>query len=151
MEGHIRRRGKNSWAVIVEMPRDPLTRRRRQQWTSIRGTKRDAQALLVQLLSQRDSGTDVPTGKLTLSEYLERWLSDYVEPNLAPKTVRSYTDIVRRHITPVLGSTPLAKLRPASIQAYYARCLKGGRLDGKGPLSAATYAPYTVLLWTLKM
>ena len=71
MQGHIRRRG-NSWAVVIEMPRVPLTGRRRQQWRASRGTKRDAQALLVQLLSQRDSGVDVLPGKLALGGYLER-------------------------------------------------------------------------------
>ena len=134
MQGHIRRRG-NSWAVVIEMPRDPLTGRRRQQWRSVRGPKREAQALLVQLLSERDSGVDQPLGKLTLGDYLERWLRDYVEPNLAPKTARSYADIVRRHIAPSLGGVLLAKLRPAHLQAHYARALRQGRLDGKGALS----------------
>ena len=135
MQGHLRKRSKDSWTVVVELGRDAVSGQRRQLWRTVKGTKRDAEALLVQLLSQRDSGVDVLPGKLTLGDYLERWLADYVEPNLAPKTVRSYTDIVRRHLTPALGSIPLSKLRPQHLQTYYARALRQGRLDGKGALS----------------
>ena len=41
MKGHIRKRGQRSWAVVVELERDPGTGRRRQQWHSSASTKRD--------------------------------------------------------------------------------------------------------------
>lgn len=70
MQGHIRRRG-NSWAVVISLGRDPATGKRKQLWRSVRGTKRDAQALLVQLLHQRDQGIDQPSGRMTVAEYLQ--------------------------------------------------------------------------------
>lgn len=63
MQGHIRKRSKDSWTVVVELGRDPLTGNRRQTWRSVKGTKRDAQALPVQIISQRDSGLDTPRGR----------------------------------------------------------------------------------------
>ena len=135
MQGHITKRGANSYTVIINLGRDPLTGKRRQLWRSIKGTKKDAEALRIQLLHQRDSGVDAPPGKLTVSQYLERWLTDYAEPNLAPKTLRTSIDTVRRHLIPAFGSLPLSKLRPQHIQAHYAQALREGRLDGKGGLS----------------
>jgi Phage integrase, N-terminal SAM-like domain len=41
-----------------------------------------------------------------------------------PRPWRRASDIVRLHITPVLGGTPLNKLTPQQVQALYARKLK---------------------------
>ena len=136
MPGHIRKRGKESWTVVVDLGRDPTTGKRRQIWRSVKGPKRDAETLLVQMLHQRDTGIDVPPGKMAVGEYLERWLEDYARPNVSPKTLLQYTDFVRRQIIPALGSIGLTKLRPLHIQSYYSRALREGRADGKGGLSA---------------
>lgn len=141
MQGHIRKRAKASWTVVLDLGRDPATGRRRRLWRSIKGTKRDAEALLVQLLHQRDSGVDQPPGKVTVADYLRRWLEDYARPNTAPKTFRTYTDIVNRHLIPALGAIPLAKLRPGHIQAFYSQALQHGRLNGLRP----GLSPRTVL------
>ena len=136
MQGHIRKRGKDSWAAVIDLGRDPVTGKRRQLWRSVKGPKREAEALLVQLLHQRDTGIDVPPGKITVWEFLERWLEDYAVVNTAPKTYRTTKDIVRRHLVPSFGSIPLTKLRPQHIQEHYSRALREGRLDGNGGLSA---------------
>jgi len=138
MQGHIRRRGKESWTVVVDLGRDPVTGKRKQLWRSVKGAKREAEALLVQLLHQRDTGIDAPPGKITLGQFLERWLEDYARPNVSPKTLLQYGDFVRRNLVPALGSIPLAKLRPQHIQAHYSRALLEGRADGKGGLSPKT-------------
>ena len=138
MPGSIIKRSKNSWTVVINLGRDPMTGKRRQLWRSVKGPKRDAETLLVQLLHQRDTGIDVPPGKITLGQFMERWLEDYARPNVSPKTLLQYTDFVRRGLIPALGSIPLAKLRPQHIQAYYSHALQHGRADGKGGLSAKT-------------
>jgi integrase len=138
MPGHIRKRGKESWAVVIDLGRDPQTGKRRRHWRSVKGPKRKAQELLVQLLHQRDTGIDVPPGKITVGEFLIQWLHDYVQPSKAPKTYRDYADVVQRHLIPSLGSLPLAKLRPQHIQSFYSKALREGRLDGHGGLSART-------------
>jgi len=138
MPGHIRKRGKKSWAVVVDLGRDSVTGRRRQDWRSVKGTKKEAEAFLVQLLHERDQGNDIERTRLTVGQYLERWLSNYVAVNTAPATVVTYGSFVHRHLLPALGSIPLAKLRPQHIDAYYSRALKDGRANGGGGLSATT-------------
>ena len=124
MPGHITKRGKSSWAVVIDLGRDPVTGKRKQLWRSVKGTRRDAEAILVQLLHQRENGIDAPPGRLTVAEYLQRWLSVYAQPNTAPKTFRRYEQIVRVHLLPVIGGTPLTKLRPLHIQEVYTQVLR---------------------------
>ena len=121
MQGHIRKRGKHSWAVVVDFGRDPMTGKRRRVWRTVRGTKRDAEAQLVQLLHQRDTGIDVPPGRITVSDYLTKWLDAHARPNTAPKTFRRYEELVRVHLVPVLGSILLTKLRPLHVQEAIAQ------------------------------
>jgi integrase len=127
MQGHIRRRAKGSWTVVVDLGRHPQSAKRRQLWRSVKGTKRDAEALLVHLLHQRETGVDAPPGRLTVAEYLQQWLDAYVRPNTAPKTLRRYEQLIRVHLAPALGSIQLTKLRPLHIQEAYTNVVRSGR------------------------
>ena len=57
MRGHIKQRAKGSWSIVLELGRDPATGKRRQQWTTFRGTKRDAKRKLAELQHQMDTGS----------------------------------------------------------------------------------------------
>ena len=67
MTGHIRKRSKGSWTVVVPLDRDPVTGKRRQLWGTVVGSKKDAQRLLTDLLHQRDTGIDAPPGRMTVA------------------------------------------------------------------------------------
>lgn len=126
MRGHIRQRSKGSWTCVVELDRDPVTGQRRQFTKTIRGRKRDADLLLAQLISQREMGIDVPSGKATVGQYLQRWLSDYAQVNVGPRTYERYEQLCRVHLVPALGSIALTKLRPLQIQGAYRQLLEKG-------------------------
>ena len=66
MEGHVKKRAKDTWSVVVDFGRDPASGKRRQLWRSVRGTKREAQQALAELIHQRDHGLDQPPTKITL-------------------------------------------------------------------------------------
>jgi len=126
MRGHIRKRGKDSWEVRVDIGRDPTTGKRRQVSRTVRGRKRDAEALLASLISQHELGIDAPRGRQTVGDFLQHWLREYAKPNTAPKTFRRYEEIVRLHLTPVIGSMSLSKLRPSDIQAVHRKVAEKG-------------------------
>jgi len=146
VRGSIRKRGRDSWTVIVDLGRDPVTRKRRQISKAVRGTKRDAEAFLVQVLHERDTGVERPIGRVSVAAYLDRWLEDYGRTNLAPKTLATYRDVVRVHLTPTLGSLELVALRPTHIQSMYSRMLVSGRRDGRGGLAARSVVRYHQIL-----
>lgn len=85
MRGHIKQRSKGRWTIILDIGRDPAAGKRQQQWTTARGTKRDAERKLAELHYQVNSGEFVKPSKLTLGEFLGRWLHDYARPNVGPR------------------------------------------------------------------
>ncbi|MFC2000695.1 tyrosine-type recombinase/integrase [Chloroflexota bacterium] len=151
MRGHIVKRGK-SYSIAISLGKDPNTGKYKQQWVSVKGTKKDAEKRLSELLHQLDNGTFIKPGKTTLAEYLERWLNDYAWPNLAPRTAEGYESIVRCHLTPALGNIILTRLKPEHLQGYYSEKLSDGRYDGKGALTKTTVSHHhTCIHRALKM
>jgi len=138
MKGSIRQRGKGSWQICLDVGRDPATGKRMRHFENVRGRKAEAQKRLHELLNRLEQGAYVRPSRLTVAQFLEGWLRDYVRTNTAPRTYERYEEIVRGHLIPALGSFPLLALQPHHIQKYYAQALELGRRDGKGGLSALT-------------
>ncbi|MEE9247412.1 MAG: N-terminal phage integrase SAM-like domain-containing protein [Dehalococcoidia bacterium] len=139
MRGHLRKRSKATWTIALSLGRDPANGKKRQQWVSVKGTKKDVVQKLAELLHQLNTGGFVKPSKLTLADFLTRWQRDYVDTNVRPRTADGYRQIVENHLIPELGNIPFAQLQPSHIQEYYARKLEHGRVDGKGgALSAKT-------------
>lgn len=125
MRGHIRRRSKKSWAVVISLGRDPVTGRPRQKWYS-HASKREAEAHLAQILAAMQGGSWTPPSKLRLGDFLENWLRDYAAGAVGPLTLKGYRMVIRRHIIPALGHVPLGMLSPQAIQSYFSRKLQEG-------------------------
>ncbi len=145
MKGHIRRRGKKSWAIVIELGRDAHGKRK-QRWHSVKGTKRDAEQELHRLLHSVAMGTYVDPHKVTVGEFLGQWLEAYAKGNVSGKTFERYQQIVCKDLAPALGSHRLGKLQPMHIQGYYTQALASGRKDGKGGLAAKTVIQYHRIL-----
>ncbi len=138
MRGHIRKRGQNSWGIVIDLPRDPESGKRRQQWHTVHGTKKDAERVLRELLHSLERGVCIRPQRLTLGEYLYQWLDGYVKTTCSPRTLDGYQSIVSRHLVPHLGSILLTQLHPQEVQQYYSHALAEGRIDGRGGLSPRT-------------
>ncbi len=136
MKGHIRKRSKGSWAIVIDVGRDAETGKRRQRWHTVKGTKKDAERALRQILYSMETGNYIEPNRLTVGEWLLQWLEGYVEMRTTARTQESYRSIIRHHLMPAMGSIPLAQLQPNHLQSYYAKALSQGRADGKGGLSA---------------
>ena len=136
MKGHIRERAPGRWAIILDRC-DPVTGERRRKWHSFKGTKREAQKECARLITQMEEGAYVEPAKLTLSQFLERWL-EHIRPNVSPRTYERYGQIATKNLDPLLGTKILSKLQPIEISQAYARALQSGRRDGHGGLSPRT-------------
>jgi len=131
MKGHLVKRAEGSYSVVLDSGKDPNTGKRQQKWVTIQGRKADAERELARLLNEVHTGGFIEPAKLTVAEYLERWLKDYAEVNVSGKTFERYQSIVGQHLNPALGHLPLPKLRPLHIQAHYSQALRDGRKDGR--------------------
>jgi integrase len=126
MRGHITKRGKNSYSIVISLGRDPGTGKYKYQWVSVKGTKKDAEKRLSELLHQLDTGTFVNPGRTTLAEFLQRWLQEYAKPNLSPRGFERYESITRVHLIPRLGNIPLTQLTSEQLQKHYTLKLNEG-------------------------
>ena len=125
MRGHLRKRGKHSWGIVVDVGYDPETGKRLQKWISVKGTKRDAERRLAEVITGLDTGTFVEPSTITVADYLDLWLRDYVAVSVRPSTAQGYGGIVRK-LQDRLGRVRLADLKPLHVQRYYAGLLDGG-------------------------
>jgi integrase len=89
-------------------------------------TKTGALKALREALAASDSTGFTEPSKMPTSEYLAAWLDGL---RLAPSTVASYRKNVRLHITPNIGSVPLASLTPVLLDRLYRQLEAGGRAD----------------------
>jgi integrase len=124
--GQIIARGDRRWLIRVYLGRDHETKKRNYHNRTVRGSMREAQAYLTKKLRERDLGRDLEGAKVTLNEYLDRWLETAVKPRVRQKTWRDYADILRRYIRPGLGDGVLASMRPLEIQTTYQGMIERG-------------------------
>jgi len=115
-----------AWQVVVDTR--STDGQRRQHWVTVHGARRDAERELTRLLREADTGHLVSV-RDTLSEYLDRWLTDWAPHHVAPQTIAGYRTHVRR-LQATLGSVPLGKLTALQIERAIADLLKAGLAPG---------------------
>ena len=134
VKGHPKAAGRCSgrcirWYPRLELPRGPDGTRR---FESLGGypTRTQAEAALADALARRSHGFALDPAKLTVDQYLDRWLA-HIRGSLRARTVARYTALLRDHVRPHVGARPLKQLTPLEVQAIYDRLAISGRRDGK--------------------
>jgi len=135
MKGHIHSRTKGSHRIVVDLGRKP-DGNRNQQTKTIKGTKKQAQEVLAEMLSSYNKGTYIEPSKETVSQYLDSWL-DTIAHSVRGTTLERYKSICDFYIKPLIGSVNISQLKARQINKMYTTLLTEGRPDG-GKLSART-------------
>lgn len=118
-EGSIFQRSNGLWVAQINLP----SGKRKVKYS------RNQKAVREWLLSQRDAlkrGMLVEADKITVSDFIDRYMSDVAAHTLRPKTFESYEYIVRLHIKPEIGNVRLSQLKPDQLQALYTLKLNQG-------------------------
>ena len=145
--GTITERSPGRWRISIEVGRDPRTGQRRRHRFPVHGTRRDAQQALRKALQERDQGMFVPSGKVTVADWLSGWLARHQsEGHIGPRAHDRYLGIIRRHLAPALGRVKVQDLRPDHIADWKARWLSGDDSTADAPLSGATVFKHLVIL-----
>jgi integrase len=127
------RDGRPAWEIIIELPRDPATGRRRRLSKMFRGTRREAEKEQDRLRAEvlRQGPTASRPDRTPLRDFLAAWLPRHVvEKELRPTTATSYDERIRCQIVPALGAVRLADLTPATVQEWI-----GDMRAGSGPFA----------------
>ncbi len=124
-EGTVYQRSNGSWTAQISYI-DPSTGNKKRKTVSgktkqeVLKKKRDIEIL-------KDTGRLVDTGKITVGQWLDRWLELYKKPALKPSAWFSYKSNTDLHIKPSLGNRQLDRLMASDIQALYNRLSENGR------------------------
>jgi len=92
--------------------------------TKTHRTRKEAErfAAITEADKARGGIVDPRAGRATLAEYAAAWIDG--KPELRPRTVDLYEGLLRLHVLPELGETPLGRLDGASIRAWRAKKLR---------------------------
>ncbi len=92
MRGSLKKRYKGTWSIVLDLGHQVDTetglRKRRQKWITVRGTKRDAERKLAELIHRADTGSFIEPSKVTVGEWLDAWLEKAIKP--PRRTLRAY-------------------------------------------------------------
>ena len=132
MGGHVQRRGR-SWRLKFDIGADPLTGARRVRYHTFKGTKRDAEIKLANLIAENSKGQYVDTSKVTVADFIERWQRDWAESHVSAKTFERYAELLRNHVVAHIGDVQLQKLRAIHINELYGALLRGKERKALAP------------------
>src|SRR5262249_27745268 len=122
-EGSIFQRSDSQWVGSISLGYDGNGKRCRK--TVYGATKAEVQAKLRELQNAVATGQITEAGKMTVREYLQRWLES------KKTTVPTHTYIAYRrdctlYLNPRLGGVRLAQLGPLHVEKLYADLTEAG-------------------------
>ena len=88
--------------------------------------------LLKKLHSRMEEYRDVELTEesgLTLGQWLDKWLADYMTLTVRESTLSSYKSITEHHIKPLLGDEKIGSITTADIQKMYNWLRENGRVS----------------------
>jgi integrase len=120
------------YTAMVDLPRDPVTGKRRQKRLQAR-TVKELKALIVETEHEVNTGSFVELSRLTVGQWLKEWFAGH--PGRESSRIRYERDL-RLWLIPGLGHFLLKQLRPSHVQAFYQQ-----RLDhGAAPTAIRTHS-----------
>jgi integrase len=127
--GTIRQRADGRWEARYTLGRDPGTGKQVQK--SVYGSSQaEVRRKLAQAIAEIDSGIYQAPNKITVSAWMQEWLTTFCEGKIKPLSYQTYAGLIRNHINPAIGAVALQALKGAHIQKLYNGMTKSG-LSGK--------------------
>lgn len=115
-EINVRKRGQK-WQYQFEAAK--IEGKRKQITKSGFNTKKEALEAGVKALAEyNNSGLHFEPSEISMSDYLDYWLENYVKLNLRTNTITGYKGIVENYLKPALGIYKIKSLTPAILQSY---------------------------------
>ena len=101
---------------------------RKQKWEKVKSpdTRKHAEKILAERLSQINRGEFIEPSAMTFAEYAEIWLNKYARIEVRPSTLAQYLYLFRGHIFPAIGNIQLQHLGSEELQGLKAQKLSAG-------------------------
>jgi integrase len=121
----IRRRSETAYQIIVSNGYDVNGKKLTKTKTvtldpklSLAKAEKELQRQAALFEEEVKKGIVLDGGKITFAEFIDKWLHDYAEKQLAPKTLHRYKSLLDR-IVPALGHLKMDKLQPNHLLQFY--------------------------------
>jgi integrase len=122
--GQIKQRGEKTFLVRVFLGHSDNGKRHYFNRT-VRGTKKDADKVLMEIIRRRDAGEPLEDAKHIFSAYAEEWLQAKAA-SVRSNTVENYRYLLTRYVFPKLGNRKLNGVESTEVSALYAGLAKQG-------------------------
>lgn len=145
MKGSIEKRGENSYRLVAPGGTVGGKRKKFKKTITVEGKteaakKKVAETELAKFIAEIESNTYIEPSKMTFKDLADKWIKDYGETNLAPKTLYRYNEMLDSRILPAMGHMKIGKIKPLHLVEFYKNLQEDGiRKDKKsGGLSPQT-------------
>ena len=136
-DGTIRKRSDGRWEarIIVGHKNDgsPMYK------SAFAKTQKSALKQLHQLIDLYRDVDLTEDSRMTLGEWLDKWLDEYMIFTIRESTLDSYRAMVKNQVKPFIGSKQISSLTTADMQKFYNKIKKEGRVR-EHPIHGKTLA-----------
>ncbi len=136
-DGTIRKRSDGRWEarIIIGHKNDgtPMYK------SAFAKTQKSALKQLHQLIDLYRDVDLTEDSRMTLGEWLDKWLDEYMIFTIRESTLDSYRAMVKNQVKPFIGSKQIASLTTADMQKFYNKIKKEGRVR-EHPIHGKTLA-----------
>ena len=136
-DGTIRKRSDGRWEarIIIGHKNDgsPMYK------SAFAKTQKSALKQLHQLLDLYRDVDLTEECRMTLGEWLDKWMDEYMMFTLRESTLESYGCLIRNQVKPFIGNKPLSSLTTSEMQKFYNKIKKEGRVR-EHPIHGKTLA-----------
>jgi hypothetical protein len=124
-EGSVQARGANTFRLRYRIDDQRFEK-------TFHGTQVEARKELRRLLKSADDGDHVAPTKITVGQWIERWLEAGAPGRrrkaVSQRTLERYGQLLRTHVKPVLAARPLQQLKAPEIDKLYAAIANAGKI-----------------------
>jgi integrase len=124
-QGQIIKRGQDTFLIRVYIGRDSQGRRHYFSET-LKGSIKDAKKRLTEKLGEKDTGKLIKASRITLNEYLDKWLDEAVKSRVRPNSLHHYKMRMKFQVRPYLGQYKLSAITPMHVQSLMTKLHQQG-------------------------
>lgn len=137
-EGNVRKRG-DKWYYSFEAAQVGGKRKRIERVGGY--SEKEAKKALRKAIDEYENGNvQIKLDKMSVADYFNYWLVNYVERNLKYNTVKNYRNILKKYIIPKLGKYRVRTLSPEMLQEFIDDIADNATTKQGNPLAQHTVA-----------
>jgi len=123
-EGSIHQRPDGRWCALLDLG---IVNGKRKRKYIYGATRKEVVEKLKAAQVAQGNGANLAVERITVAQFLDRWIADVVSRRNKARTVDGYKQIIKDHLKPHLGRHQLDKLRPEHVQAMLNTLAAEGR------------------------